>query len=285
MRERELTRPTPWIEGQALHGGRRTRLRARPAPAGSGLRFLRVDHDPPVAVPARLEGALPGPRRTRLEASGVRVSTVEHVLSALAGLGIWDAVLELTGEEPPALDGSALPFLRLLEAVSQPRAPSGGRWRVLRALSLRRGAAACGLAPAEATLLECTISFPHPAIGHQHLRLALDADSYRERLAPARSFGLLGEAALLREVGLARGASFGNLLVYGPAAALNPAGTRFSDEAVRHKLLDAVGDLALLGAPLRGRLRLERCGHALLLATLRRACAEGVLVREQERGG
>ncbi len=278
--ERELLAPTPWLEGAGLHGGRRTRLRVLPAPPESGLCFVRIDLAPEAALPARLEAARGGPRRTRLEAAGASVSTVEHVLSALAGLGIWDARIELDGDEPPALDGSALPLARLLLAASGPRArPPRPPCRVLRSYSLRRGGSACHLQPAEEARLEGTIDFAHLAIGRQHLRVPLDAECYLARLAPARSFGLLEEVFALRRAGLARGASLASALVLGPRGALNPSGTRFRDEPVRHKLLDAVGDLALLGAPFLGQLKLERCGHALLLATLQRARAEGALSR------
>lgn len=280
MAERELHAATPWLEGRALHTGRRSRVRVLPAPCLSGLRFLRVDLRPPAEIPACLEAAVPSARRTRLARGGVEISTVEHVLSALAGLGIWDARIELDGEEPPALDGSALPFARALAAASRPRALARGRLRVTRALSLRRGTAACHLLPSETTLLVCRIEFAGSAIGRQLLRLPLEAEAYLARLAPARSFGLLEEASTLHRAGLARGADLSNTLVLARGRVLNPAGTRFHDEPVRHKLLDAVGDLALLGAPLAGELRLERCGHALLLATLEAARARDALVKE-----
>jgi UDP-3-O-[3-hydroxymyristoyl] N-acetylglucosamine deacetylase len=280
MAERELHAATPWLEGRALHTGRRSRVRVLPAPARSGLRFLRVDLRPPCEIPASLETAVPSRRRTRLARGGVEIATVEHVLSALAGLGIWDARIELDGEEPPALDGSALPFAGALVAASRPCACVRARLRVTRALSLRRGTAACQLLPAESTLLVCRIAFADSAIGRQQLRLPLEAEAYLARLAPARSFGLLEEASALRGAGLARGADLSNTLVLARGRVLNPGGTRFHDEPVRHKLLDAIGDLALLGAPLAGELRLERCSHALLLAMLARARDEGVLEKE-----
>ena len=212
-----------------------------------------------------------------MKANGVQISTVEHTLSALAGLGIWDAIVELDGAEPPSLDGSALPLARLMLDASRPRADGCGCWLAHRSFSLRRGRAACHLLPSDAPLLEGVIEFPHHTIGRQHLRLSLDAEAYLAQLAPARSFGLLEEAAALRGAGLSRGASLKNTLVFGASGALNPSGTRFRDEPVRHKLLDAVGDLALLGAPFCGHLKLERCSHALLLATLVRARAAGAL--------
>jgi UDP-3-O-[3-hydroxymyristoyl] N-acetylglucosamine deacetylase len=271
---RQLIRPVLFT-GTGLHSGARSCLRVEPAAHGAGYRFVLSTG----AVPARLARAVPACRHTVLRSGALTVATPEHVLAALAGLGIWDAELHLDGaDEVPSMDGSALPFVRALAGVSRPAETRPG-WRVARPFSLSMGASACLLAPAPELILECSIHFDHPRIGRQRIQLRVDEERFVTRLAPARTFGMVGEAAQLRRAGLARGASLGNVLVFAERGVLNPGGTRFVDEPVRHKLLDAVGDLALLGGPLRGRVRLRRPGHRLVQQGLSRALDAGALVR------
>ena len=257
--------------GTGLHSGRRVSLVLRPAPVGAGIRFRRTDAGFEVAahfdrvVDTRLCTALgePGdPDRT--------IATVEHVMAALAGCGVDDALVEIDGPEAPILDGSAAPFVFLIDCagtVSRAGAPAQAI-EVLRPVRVEDGAAWAELAPAaagsrgglEASL---TIDFPNTAIGRQSFSMRVTPRGFREALADARTFTLAEEVAALRAAGLARGGSLANAVVVDGPLVLNPGGLRRPDEFVRHKLLDAVGDLALAGAPLRGRFAGHRSGHRL----------------------
>lgn len=283
---RALVSATATLVGRGLHSGRRARLTILPAPVGAGWRLRRLDGPGRGAeIPVALGAVRPAPRRTVLGLEGgAVVSTVEHVLSALVGLEIADAVLAVEGEEVPVLDGSALPFARALLAVSRPVAPGSRLWRVRRGCSVRAAdGGCCHLLPDEDLVIDCGVEFAHPAIGRQALtyRLSAGPEVYLARLAPARTFGFLAEEAQLRARALARGANLRSVLVLGSRGPLAAAGTRFADEVVRHKIVDALGDLALLGRPLRARLKLRRCSHALLVATLRRAVATGALAEDR----
>ena len=209
------------------------------------------------------------------------MGTVEHVLAAMAGLGIWNAEVWTEGGEMPALDGSAAPFAVALLRASEVADYPVRRWKVTREFVHRSGRSASRLAPARALAVSCTIEFAHPAIGRQRaaLRGPVPGRQFTDRFARARTFGHIAEQAALRAAGLARGASLRSTLVFDDRGVLNPAGTRFADEPVRHKVLDTLGDLCVLGGPLLGRVSLRRPGHRLLIDTLRLAVASGALTR------
>jgi UDP-3-O-[3-hydroxymyristoyl] N-acetylglucosamine deacetylase len=274
--------------GTGLHSGRRVSLSLRPAPAGAGIRFRRTDIGLEVAarfdqvVETRLCTALgvPGGDRAR------SIATVEHVMAALAGCGVDDAVVEVDGPEVPILDGSAAPFVFLLDCaglVPQAGGPAVQAIEVLRPVRVQEGegpdAAWAELAPPAASKgggLEASLSidFPATAIGRQSLSLRVTQQSFRAALADARTFTLAEEVAALRAAGLARGGSLSNAVVVDGPLVLNPGGLRRADEFVRHKLLDAVGDLALAGASLRGRFSGHRSGHGLNNRLLRALFAD-----------
>lgn len=252
-----------------------------PAQAGSGICFQRLVHGRRVSIPARLESVQPAHRRTILGRGRVTVSTVEHVLAALQGLGIHDAVIRIDGPEAPIMDGSAAPFVRALIRASRPGLGRPTAWALARSVHAIGGQASCHLIPARRLEIFCQVDFKHPLIGRQSLRYEEQGvDYFARRVAPARTFGFLQEAALLHQTGLARGAGLGNVLVYHRGGVLNPGGTRLIDEPVRHKVLDALGDLTLLGAPLRCKIKLIHCSHRLLTSTILSAIQEGVLVRD-----
>jgi UDP-3-O-[3-hydroxymyristoyl] N-acetylglucosamine deacetylase len=279
MSSRELTSAVVF-SGRGLHSGVQVELTITPAAAGTGVWFERADRDDRTPLPAALGCAQTSGRRTSLTQGSVVVSTVEHLLAALSGLQIYDARIAVRGAEVPILDGSAAPFARELLRVSRERAEAPLPWRVARPVLVRRAGGSVSLAPGDELCVDCHIDFAHEAIRTQHLRWqAVDPAQFVARLAPARTFGFLDEARALRSAGLARGASLRTTLVYGARGVLNNGGTRFADEPVRHKVLDALGDLALLGGPLCGTVKLERCGHTLLVGTLRQALADGALVR------
>jgi UDP-3-O-[3-hydroxymyristoyl] N-acetylglucosamine deacetylase len=197
-------------------------------------------------------------------AGDATVSTVEHLLAALSGLGIWDAALALEGPEVPILDGSALPFV---EALAHLRPTQVKPLKLTRSISIEGGGGRALAEPSEDFAIACSVRFDHPAIGEQHAAWDGSRERFIRELAPARTFGFVEEVATLRQRSLIAGGSLDCALVYGPEGSVNTP--RFSDEVVRHKLLDAVGDLALIGRPLLARITLERPGHGLTTALTR----------------
>lgn len=253
--------------GIGLHSGVRIGLTLHPAPVGHGLVFRRRDLG--IDIPARFD--LVGDTRlcTALVCGPARIGTVEHVLAALAGAGIDNALIEVDGAEIPIQDGSADDFLFLIDSagIVEQEAPRGAI-EILETVRVSEGGAFAELAPGEllgqpVLEMSATIEFQAPAIGRQGLSLVLSPESFRGELARARTFALASEIAALHEAGLARGGSLANAVVVDGAKVVNPAGLRMKDEFIRHKLLDAVGDLALAGAPLIGRFTAERAGHRL----------------------
>ena len=257
--------------GIGLHSGRPVRLRLRPAPAEHGIRFLRTDVG--VTIPATLAHIGAQDHATTLRRDGVSVGTVEHLLAALYGLGVDDALVEVDGPEVPVLDGSAAPFVILLhEAGLRPLAVPRLYLKVLRPVEAVHGAKSARLVPSDHFELRYTIGFDHPLLRHQALALRVSGRSFSDAIAPARTFGFLREVELLRKSGLALGGSLENAVVIGETGVLNNK-LRFEDEFVRHKILDAIGDLALLGHPILGRLEATKAGHALHAAVARKLVA------------
>jgi UDP-3-O-[3-hydroxymyristoyl] N-acetylglucosamine deacetylase len=249
--------------GVGLHSGQRVRLTFRPAPADHGIVFRRTDLG--ADIPARFDRVVDTRLSTVLEQGDARIGTVEHVMAALAGCGIDNALVEVDGPEPPILDGSAAPFVFLLDcagtvAQDAPRPTI----EIRRPVRVSDGEAFAELRPGTTGLdMALSIDFAAAAIGRQALSLRLTPESFRRELARARTFTLAEEIEELRASGLAQGGSLENAVVVDQARVLNPAGLRAPDEFVRHKLLDAVGDLALAGAPLCGRFIAHRSGHTL----------------------
>jgi len=255
-------------EGVAIHRGDTVRLAVKPAAAGAGLHFARVDLEGAPLLPARVGSVCDASLATSLAApgrEGVRVSTVEHLLAALAAAGVDDARIELDGPELPVMDGSAAPFAA---AIAKAGLRAVGRARdeivVREAIVIEDGARRIAVHPHGAFAIDVTIDFDHPSIGRQHIACdVITPPWFAAELAPARTFGFIADVDALRSSGRARGASLENTVVFDDDGLMNEVGLRFPDEPVRHKALDLVGDLALLGAPLRGRVIVERGGHAL----------------------
>jgi UDP-3-O-[3-hydroxymyristoyl] N-acetylglucosamine deacetylase len=268
--------------GVGVHSGRRVSLTLVPADIDTGIVFRRTDLGD-CDIPARFDLVTDTRLCTVLTDPAdpsCSVGTVEHVMAALAGAGIDNARVEVDGPELPILDGSAAPFLFLIDCagiVSQ--AAFRGRIDVLRPIRVEDGAAYAELLPETyegqgALDMAMSIDFAAAAIGRQALSLTLSEDTFRTKLAEARTFALAGDIARLHEAGLALGGSLQNAVVVDGAKVLNPAGLRMEDEFVRHKLLDAVGDLALAGAPIAGRFVAHRSGHALNNQLLRALFAD-----------
>jgi len=258
------------LVGTGAHTGRSCRLFLLPADASSGVVFAPLDSgDSVVADWRRIRDTR---LRVEIGMGGARVSTVEHVTSALSGLGVDNALIEVDGPEAPALDGSARQIVAaVLEAGVRPLAAPRKMLRILQMVRVENGAAWAELAPVAARRLEIDveIDFP-PPIGRQRVKHRLSPGLFVRELSWARSFGFLGDAERLWREGLALGAGLDNTVVFAEGRVLNPEGLRRDDEPARHKALDAIGDLAFAGAPILGRFRSYRGGHALNLALVER---------------
>jgi UDP-3-O-[3-hydroxymyristoyl] N-acetylglucosamine deacetylase len=271
MAYRRTLRREVGCTGIGLHSGKPVRLSLRPAPAEHGIRFLRTDVG--VEIPATLDHLASQDHATTLSRDGVSIGTVEHLLSALLGLGVDDALVEVDGPEIPVLDGSAAPFVILLhEAGLKPLAVARQYLKVLKTVEVARGGKLARLSPADHFEVSYTIGFDHHLLRHQFLSLRISPRTYSEGIAPARTFGFMRDVETMRRSGLALGGSLENAVVIGETGVLNNK-LRFEDEFVRHKILDAIGDLALLGCPLVGHLEARKAGHALHAAVARKLLA------------
>jgi UDP-3-O-[3-hydroxymyristoyl] N-acetylglucosamine deacetylase len=265
--------------GDGLHSGRRISLTMHPAAAGAGIQFRRTDMG--VDIPARFDFVSDTRLCTTITAPttpAARISTTEHIMAAVAGAGIDDAIIEVDGPEIPILDGSAAPFLFLIDCAGTASSAAPRQMiEVLRPVRVEdtQGAFAELHPNAEAAFdafLE--IDYPNTAIGHQSLHFRLTPEAFRASVADSRTFGLKEDVARLHEAGLALGGSLDNAVVVDGMTILNPGGLRHADEFIRHKMLDVVGDLALAGAPLRARFIGSRSGHALNNQLLRALFAD-----------
>ena len=259
--QRTLKRPTS-CAGIGLHSGRKVTLSLKPATAGSGIRFRRSDLGG-LEVPAAVSHLGPINYATGLMRDAVRVDTVEHLLAALVSLSIDNVVVELNSPEVPIMDGSAAPFVYLIQEAGVRALEAPRRFlKVRRPISLTRGDKRIALYPSDHFKVTYSIAFDHPLLRHQSRTIRLTGDSFVDEIAPARTFTFLKEVEMLRQQGLALGGSLENAVVIGDTGILNNA-LRFDDEFVRHKILDVIGDMALVGYPLIGHLVAHRGGHAL----------------------
>lgn len=262
--QRTLAQPLSF-SGVGLHSGRRVGVRVYPAPANQGVTFIRTDLPARPQIRAHYSRVVDTTRATCLAENGTTLATVEHLLAALRGLGVDNAVIEVDGPEIPIMDGSAAPFSRLiakagLNSLSWPRS----YLMVRETLELRRGDQWMRVRPG-VPRISYSIDFEHPLIRQQCFSVPLRPESFFSEIAPARTFGFLKEVQYLQDRGLARGGSLDNAVVLDDGGVLNPGGLRFPEECVRHKILDAVGDMALLGLPLLGHLEVGKGGHELHL--------------------
>jgi UDP-3-O-[3-hydroxymyristoyl] N-acetylglucosamine deacetylase len=252
------------VQGLGLHSGKRVELSLGPAAADSGVVFVRSDLPGSPQICARPRGVADSMLCTILEENGVRVSTVEHLLAALAGLGVDNATVMVNAEELPVLDGSALPFVRLIQQAGVRLLGSCRTWlRVVKPVSVSEGDRSVQLLPARRLSVDCTVDFDHPLVIDQKMRYLHEPQTFEQEVAPARTFGFLKDVGEMRRRGLAQGGSLDNAVVVDSFSVLNPGGLRFQDEFVRHKILDLIGDLALLGAPLAARVVAHKSGHRL----------------------
>jgi len=276
LRQRTLKSLTR-AAGVGLHTGQRVTLTLRPAQPDTGVVFRRVDLPVPVDIPARAN--LVGDTRLAscLEHGGVKVHTIEHLMSALAGLGVDNVYVDLDGPEVPIMDGSAAPFVLLVQQAGVEEQAAPKRFvRILRSIGVRDGDKWARLDPYDGFRLSFTISFNHPVIDRSGQSVSVDfaETSYLKEIARARTFGFMHDVERLRESGLALGGGLDNAVVLDEFRVLNAEGLRFADEFTRHKILDAVGDLYLLGCPLLGAFSAHKSGHALNNQLLRALLAD-----------
>src|SRR6187431_1624137 len=248
--------------GIGLHSGNKVNLTLKPAGIDFGIRFRRTDlggHE----VPATVQHLAGIQLATGLARNEVSVETVEHLLAALVSMNIDNVVVELSSPEVPIMDGSAAPFIYLIqEAGIKPLSNPRRYLKVLQPISLSRGDKRISLYPSDHFKVTYSIAFDHPMLRHQSRTIRLTEESFVEEIAPARTFGFLEEVEMMRQQGLALGGSLENAIVIGDTGVLNNA-LRFDDEFVRHKILDVIGDMALVGHPIIGHLVAHRGGHAL----------------------
>ncbi len=259
------------FSGQGLHSGAPVTLRVHPAAPDHGIWFLRRDLDPAARIPARWDAVVPSRLCTLVaNAEGATVSTIEHVMAALAGCAISNALIEIDGGEVPILDGSAAPFVEgfLAAGIAEQEAPVLAL-RVLSAVEVRDGEAVARLEPSEMLEIDFRIDFADAAIGRQEKALNMANGAFVRELSDSRTFCRNADVVAMRERGLALGGTLENAVVFEGDRVLSPGGLRHADEPVRHKMLDALGDLALAGAPILGRYTGQRAGHALTNRLLR----------------
>jgi UDP-3-O-[3-hydroxymyristoyl] N-acetylglucosamine deacetylase len=262
MNERTLAGPISF-SGVGLHTGESVEMTVLPAPAGTGIIFRRVDLDD-FEIPAAVSSVARVAYATTLMEKGVWISTVEHLLSALYGVGIDNAYVDMDNLEVPILDGSARPFIDAIARVGcvdqdRPREYI----RITREFSVEENGKSLAIYPADTFSIECAIDFTHPFIGPQSLSLECTKEGYAASIAAARTFGFQSDIAALQNSGLIRGGSLDNAIVLTETGMLNEEPLRFTDEFVRHKILDLLGDFALIRQPVLGRLVANRAGHAL----------------------
>ena len=271
--ETTLRRPVE-AAGIGLHSGVPVKIRILPAPPSTGIVFVRTDLEG-FQVPASWRHVARVSYATSLMRQGVLISTTEHLLSVFYSMGVDNAYVEIDNLEVPILDGSGLPFARLLEGVGLKTYRRLRRYlRIRRPVSVEDRGKRISILPAEDFRLSCEVFFNHPLVGHQRLEMEVTPSRYASDIAPARTFGFENELDQMRDMGLIRGASLENAVCFDGTGVLNPEGLRFSDECCRHKALDLIGALALIGRPLLGHVVAERAGHAMHTALVSRIMSD-----------
>ncbi len=275
IRQRTLKNPIK-ATGVGVHTGKKIYLTLRPAPVDSGIVFRRTDLDEVVEIPGTVENVGDTRMSTTLANGQVRVSTVEHLMSALAGLGIDNAYIDVSASEIPIMDGSAAPFVFLLQSAGVEEQPALKRFiRIKETVRIEEGDKWAELHPYDGFRISFTLDFDHPVFEHnaQSASVNLTALTFSKEISRARTFGFVSDYEKLREQDLARGASLDNTIVLDEYRTLNEDGLRYPDEFVKHKILDAVGDMYLLGSPVIGHFKGFKAGHTLNNLLLRKLLA------------
>jgi len=272
--EKTIQRPVE-IEGVGLHHGAPVHLRIMPAPPGKGIVFRRTDLDN-IEIPASWEVVERVSYATSLmHPKGIFISTTEHLLSVLYSMGIDNAYVELNNLELPILDGSGMPFVDLLRRAGVKKSRRLRSYlRIVKPVSVESNGKSVAILPYDRFALRCRNYFDHPLVGEQSLEMDVTPETYARELAPARTFGFEYELDQMRDMGLIRGATLDNAVCFTRQGVANPGGLRFPDECCRHKALDLIGDLALLGRPLLGLVVAEKAGHAMHVALVNKLVSD-----------
>ena len=260
-----------------LHSGVPVRIRILPAPPSTGIVFIRTDLDG-FPIPASWRHVQRVSYATSLMRQGVLISTTEHLLSVFYSMSVDNAFVEIDNLEVPILDGSGRPFVELIRSAGIKHSRKLRRYfRIRRPVSVELGDKKISILPSDRFLLTCDVFFPHPMVGRQVLDIEVTPERYAAEIAPARTFGFEYELDQMRNMGLIRGASLENAVCFDHSSVLNPGGLRYSDECCRHKALDLIGDLALIGKPLLGHVIAEKAGHAMHFALVNRIMQDPTL--------
>ena len=255
------------MEGIGLHTGSPAQVVLHPAPAGSGLVFTRSDRSDAEdlsLVPAHVDHVVDTRLATSIGNSSWTVSTIEHLLAALQGLELDNITIDVDGNELPILDGSAAPWMEALDDAGRVSQEAPRRvMEILAPVEVREGDRCVRLCPGKGLSVSAAIEFDHPMVGRQEYVVQINPETFRREIGWARTFGFFSSLEALRRMGLIRGGSLENAVVFGPSGVINTEGLRVRDEPVRHKILDIIGDLSLLGLPLRGTVEAEQPGHSL----------------------
>jgi len=263
--------------GVGLHSGVPVKIRVLPAPPSTGIVFIRTDLDG-FRIQASWRHVQKVSYATSLMRQGVLISTTEHLLSTFYSMGIDNAFIEIDNLEVPILDGSGKVFVEMLKQAGLKEYRKRRKYlRIRREVEVESNGKRIKIVPCDKFLLTCDVYFPHPLVGRQQFEMEVTPENYAAELAPARTFGFEYELAQMRDMGLIRGASLENAVCFDRENILNPDGLRFPDECVRHKALDLIGDLALIGKPLLGHVIAEKAGHAMHFALVNRIMSDPTL--------
>jgi UDP-3-O-[3-hydroxymyristoyl] N-acetylglucosamine deacetylase len=250
--------------GIGLHSGAKVSMRLRPAPPSFGVRFRRLDACNHPAIVAHYHQVVDTFLNTSIGFDGIVISTIEHLMAALLGSSIDNVLVELDGPEVPIFDGSAAPYLELLRRAGRKEQNALRQWlRIERPFTVREGDAYIKASPSHRFRVHYTIDFPHPLVGTQELTWCFNEETFAREIAKARTFGFLKDVEKLKSMGMALGGSLTNAIVFDDFGVLNGDGFRYTDECVRHKILDFVGDLALAGTNVLGSFEAHKAGHSL----------------------
>ena len=263
------------FSGIGVHSGRETFVTINPAPENHGIRFKRTDLPGTSDIQVLFKTVVDTSLATVIGENGVIVSTIEHLMAAFTGLGIDNALVEISGHEMPIMDGSAETFTSLiLDQGLQAQDRSKCFFIVTRPVSVNEGKKSVTIYPDSGFKITCSIDFDHPLIGYQEFTFDFFHDNFLTEISPARTFGFVKDLEYLKKFGLGRGGSLENAIVIDRDRIVNKEGLRFSDEFVRHKLLDCLGDFSLLGMPIQGHIKTHRSGHALNHAFIKKFLME-----------
>lgn len=270
MRLQNTLKNEIFIQGQGLHTGSNISMRLRPAPSNTGVVFIRTDKGN-IRIKANVSSVSDTTFATTLSSEGVRIGTVEHLLAAFAGLNIDNVYVDIDGPEVPIMDGSSAHFVsRIMEAGITKQSKVVSYIKILAPIVVMEGHSQIAVTPYEGTRITYRLFYTHPAFGEQKMGIDISTMRFINELAPARTFGFLRDVEMLKSRGLAQGGTLDNAIVLGDKEVINGNMLRFKDEFVRHKILDAVGDLSLIGLPIYGHIIANKSGHTLHVKLLKK---------------